>query len=83
MKIDQDYIAHIIELAKEVEITDSIDWGYLNISEDQAYQLLANGLFDHVKDLQTDTVDILLAISLKLLVENFVLNLQLLQLKAQ
>jgi len=35
-------IKHLVELAKEVEMGDPIDWGMLNISEDQAYALMAN-----------------------------------------
>ena len=63
----------LVELAKECETVDPIDWGDLNISEDQAYALMAS----HVLEMEDDrlTRD---AILVKMLVENFVLNLKLL-----
>jgi hypothetical protein len=63
----------IIELAKETEIADPIDWGELNISEEQAYVLMATHVLDMERNHLTDS-----AIIVKLLVENFVLNLKLL-----
>lgn len=71
-------IKDLAELAKEVEIGDPIDWGMLNISEDEAYGLMAN----HVLELFRDTpheqrLTIALASLTKMLVENFVLNLKL------
>lgn len=63
----------LVELARESEVTDPIDWGELNISEDDAYRLMAM----HVLEMKNDkiTAD---AIIVKLLVENFVLNMKLL-----
>ena len=63
----------LVELAKECETVDPIDWSDLNISEDQAYAMMAA----HVLEMQDDrlTRD---AILVKMLVENFVLNLKLL-----
>ena len=63
----------IIDLAKETEIADPIDWGELNISEEQAYVLMATHVLDMERNHLTDS-----AIIVKLLVENFVLNLKLL-----
>lgn len=64
----------LVELAMEAEVTDPIDWGYLNISEEEAYRLMAL----HVLEMNNDrlTSD---AIIVKLLVENFALNMRLLQ----
>ncbi len=62
----------LAELAMEVEITDPIDWGNLNIDERTAYQLMAT----HVLDMDNDSITAQ-AIIVKLLVENFVLNLKL------
>ena len=63
----------LVELAMESEIADPIDWGDLNISEEEAYRLMAM----HVLEMKNDkiTAD---AIITKLLVENFVLNMKLL-----
>lgn len=62
----------LVTLAMETEITDPIDWGELAIDEATAYRLMAT----HVLEMKNDdlTKD---AIIVKLLVENFVLNLKL------
>ena len=62
----------LVELAMESEIADPIDWGDLNISEEQAYMMMAAHVIDMERNHLTDG-----AIIVKLLVENFVLNLKL------
>ena len=62
----------IVELAKETSITDPIDWGNLSITEEQAYIMMAAHVLEMERNNLTDT-----AIIVKLLVENFVLNLKL------
>jgi len=70
----------IIELAKEVENQDPIDWGMLNINEDDAYKLLAPSVVEHYMGLSEDVRDLMLLVTvLKLTVENFVLNVKLMQ----
>ena len=63
----------IAELAQETETVDPIDWGDLNISEAEAFNLMAM----HVAEMENDDLTNR-AIIVKLLVENFVLNLKLL-----
>lgn len=70
-KIDPELL---VELAQEVAVTDPIDWGMLNVGEDEAYRLMAL----HVAELD-DNILSLKAIVTKLMVENFVLNLKLLK----
>lgn len=65
-------INQLAELAQQVEISDPIDWSYLNIDETTAYRLMAA----HAIDLSNDYLT-LKAIVVKLLVENFVTNLKL------
>jgi hypothetical protein len=67
-------VEHLVELAKEAESEDPIDWGMLAISEDDAYRLIAS----HVIELYNanDQLTMLASIT-KLIVENFVLNLKL------
>ena len=68
----------LVDLAQEMEIKDNIDWGMLNIREVDAYELMANSVIDqflNVNDQHKDTV--MMATIVKLLVENFVLNLRL------
>jgi hypothetical protein len=73
-------IEQLIVLAKEVEMADPIDWGMLNISEDQAYELLAPSILEQYLLTDKDSRDIvMLSIVLKLIVENFVLNFKLAQ----
>ena len=71
-EIDDEAIRNLVILAKEGAEFDPIDWGDLNISEEQAYVMMSA----HV--LEMDLEDLTSrAIIVKLLVENFVLNLRL------
>lgn len=65
----------LIELAQEVEISDPIDWGMLEISESQAYNMIASSVLEQFPN-ESITAQ---ATITKLIVENFVLNLKLLQ----
>ena len=60
------------ELALEADTVDPIDWGQLNISEDEGYNLMAM----HVAEMENNVLT-LKASCVKLMVENFVLNLKL------
>ena len=66
----------ISELAQEADIVDPIDWGELNITEKEAFNLMAM----HVAEMENDHLTNQ-AIIVKLLVENMVLNLKLLGVK--
>ena len=74
-----DYVEHIASLAREVEAEDPIDWGMLAISEDDAYHLMASNIVETMaaKYGQPEFKDVMLATIVKLVVENFVLNLKL------
>ena len=65
-------IKDLATLAMESESIDPIDWGELNINEEQAFLLMATHVLDMERNHLTDG-----AIIVKLLVENFVLNLKL------
>ena len=60
------------ELALEADTVDPIDWGQLNISEDEGYNLMSM----HVAEMENNVLT-LKASCVKLMVENFVLNLKL------
>lgn len=62
----------LVQLAKEADTVDPIDWGQLNISEDEGYNLMAM----HVAEMENNVLT-LKASCVKLMVENFVLNLKL------
>ena len=70
---DDEAIRNLVILAKEGAEFDGIDWSDLNISEDQAYIMMATHVLQMKRNHLTDG-----AIIVKLLVENFVLNLKLL-----
>lgn len=64
----------IVELAKEAEVGDPFDWGSAAISEDDAYRLVALT----VANLEDNPL-VLKASLTKLIVENMVLNVRLLE----
>lgn len=74
-----EYIEFLVAMAKEVESEDPIDWGMLNIDEENAYRLIALNLVDQFAHKYNDPScrDVLMATVVKLVVENFVLNLKL------
>ena len=66
-------IEDLVSIAMEANIADPIDWSELNISEDEAYRMFAATVLEMDNEPMADK-----AIIVKLLVENFVLNLKLL-----
>ena len=71
-------VGRLISLAKEVDIRDPIDWTKMQVTEDQIYEMMANGVIDQMYSVPEDHRDtIALATLTKLLVENFVLNTKL------
>ena len=72
-KPDDSVIKNLVEIAMEAEIADPIDWSELNITQEQAYLMMATQVLEMDSDPLTDK-----ALIVKLLVENFVLNLKLL-----
>ena len=77
-------VQEILSLVNEIDSEDPIDWGMLNINEDDAVELVVNNLVDQYNtqwvDLDQQTKDrIMLATMAKLVVENFTLNVKLLQ----
>ena len=75
MTLDQ-----LIELAKEVEMADPIDWKGLSISESAAYTLIASSILERYESGEIDNT-VLLSTLTKLSVENFILNMRLLKYK--
>lgn len=74
-------IEQLIELAQVVESEDNIDWGMLNISEDDAYNLIAMSVKEQFEtewiQMSVETREMaMLAVITKLLVENLVRGLK-------
>ena len=75
-------VGKLVALAKEVEIKEPIDWNALQISEDHAYDLMANSVIDQMNSVPDDyKVSIMMATMVKLLVENLVLNVNIERMK--
>lgn len=74
----------ILDLVKDIESEDPIDWGMLAVDENMATEMIATGLLEQYNTTWADmdpnerTV-IMLATITKLVVENFTLNLKLRQ----
>lgn len=66
----------IAELAQEFELSDPIDWGLLPLREEDAYLLIAENVCNIMNNSDDKELVAVTAMT-KLLVENFVLNLQL------
>jgi hypothetical protein len=67
----------LAELAQEIESTDPIVWGRLEISEQAAYEMMASQVMSQFLATNENKEVIMLATITKLLVENFVLHLRL------
>lgn len=72
--ITENDVEIIVELAKEAEVGDPFDWGSAAISEDEAYKLVAMSVVE-----LEDNPLVLKASLTKLIVENMVLNVRLLE----
>jgi len=71
------YIERIVLLAQQVESEDPIDWGMLEISEEDAYKLIAMNTVNQFDKYNVQEREIMIATITKLVVENFALNLKL------
>ena len=72
-EVDNEAVLNLVMLAKATSEIDPVDFNGLNITEDQAYVMMATHVLEMKRNHLTDG-----AIIVKLLVENFVLNLKLL-----
>lgn len=74
MTLDYYNLKTIVELAKEIETEDPIDWSNLNVDKNLAYNIIASQVIELMKQsddmIKTTTI-------VKLIVENFVLHLKL------
>jgi hypothetical protein len=75
-------------LIREIESEDPIDWGMLNIDEDDATHLIALSVVEHYEKhirsmSDSDREYVLVSSIAKLTLENFVLNIKLAKAMAQ
>lgn len=78
-KIEPEFIDDIISLSKEIETTDPIDWSGLNLDSDNVYRLMATNVLEHLLPKYSEQYyqELVISTIIKLLVENFVLNVRL------
>lgn len=73
-------VSDIVSLAMEVSKEDPIDFGMLKINEEESFKLIALGLLDNEEFFDEETGHLVLLSTLtKSIVDNFVLNLKLLE----
>jgi hypothetical protein len=73
-------VEQLAHLAQQVETDDPIDWGMLEIDEKDAYLLMASNVLEMYLSEDKDHRDmVMLATTVKLVVENLVLNLKLME----
>jgi hypothetical protein len=77
-------VEDLLELVREIDSEDPIDWGMLNIDEKTAAEMLATSIIeqynlDWQKMPDRDRTLIMMATITKLVIENFTLNLKLTQ----
>lgn len=74
----------VVELMQQVETEDPIDWGMLNINEEDATRLIVSSLVEHYESKirpldETERDYVIVSAMGKLALENFVLNIKLMQ----
>lgn len=71
----------VIELAKNVELEDAIDWSEVKVDRDRIYQIIGSQVYDYYSNWDADETQdkevVMLAAITKLVIENFVLNVKL------
>ena len=71
-------VGRLIELAKEMEVTDPIDWSKVNVTEDQIYEMMAGSVLDQMYSVPLEHREtVSMATLTKLLGENFTLKFNL------
>lgn len=75
-------------LIRDIELADPIDWGMLSINEEDATRLIALSVVQHYEEhirpmSESDREYVFVSAIAKLTLENFVLNIKLVQANAQ
>ena len=73
MTYSEEFIRDFISIAMEGDSSNAIDWGDLNITKEQAYQLVALNVLELFPNRDID----ILATMTHLIVENMILNIRL------
>lgn len=73
----------LVEVAKDIEREDPLNWGRLSVGKDEAFKMIGSSIlekFDKPEYTEEDKIAIL-AILTNLTVENFLLNLKILEME--
>jgi len=73
----------LVEIAREAEEIENFDWGRLNIGKEEAYKMIGSSVldqFDKREYTEEDKITLLSTIT-RLTLENFLLNLKLLEIQ--
>ena len=66
----------LIEIARAVELEDPVDWTNIKLDQDMVYRLVASQVYEMQQSWTDNREEIMMASMVKLVVENFILNLQ-------
>lgn len=75
--IEEQAVEKLVELAMEFEISDPIDWEDLKVDQKTAYKMMASQVLEQFTSMpESQRQTVALATIVKLLVENFMLNIK-------
>jgi len=68
-------IGKLVNLAKQVELSNNIDWTSVRLTQDQLYEVMADNVIEQMLVVPDDHREtIMMGTMIRLLVENFALN---------
>jgi len=71
-------VGKLVELAKQVELSDNVDWTKLAVTSEQLYEIMADNVLTQMYSVPEDHREsIMMGTMIRLLVENFALNARL------
>ena len=74
----EDKIKALAFLAQDAEVGQEIDWAELPMNKDEAFLMMASNVVEQIDSLnEKERITVSMATIVKLLVDNFVLNLKL------
>jgi hypothetical protein len=70
-------LKQLVDLAKEAEIEDPIDWSLIKVDKDSAYNIMASSVLEQFASIKDEErLAVAMATITKLLVENFYLHMK-------
>jgi len=77
MENKEETVKQLAELAMQSEMAVSIDWNVLNLTQQEAFVMMASNVVEQMESLPEDQRAVVaMATMTKLLVENFILTIQ-------